>query len=92
MPRPSEDGGGVDADEPFETDSRFDEAARLIVKYQIGSASLIQRKMKLGYNRAGRIIDQLERANIVGPHSGSKARDVLVQDEAELERYLETLK
>lgn len=89
---PSEDGSGQEEDEPFEMDSRFDEAARLIVKYQIGSASLIQRKMKLGYNRAGRIIDQLERANIVGPHSGSKARDVLVQDEAELERYLGTLK
>ncbi|RMG22342.1 MAG: DNA translocase FtsK [Bacteroidetes bacterium] len=88
---PSEDGDAPDDDEPFEMDSRFSEAARLIVKYQIGSASLIQRKMKLGYNRAGRIIDQLERANIVGPHSGSKARDVLIQDEAELERYLKTL-
>lgn len=80
-----------DEDEIFERDSRFDEAARLIVRFQIGSASLIQRKMKLGYNRAGRIIDQLERANIVGPHSGSKARDVLVKDEAELERYLSNL-
>ena len=80
-----------DDDEIFERDSRFDEAARLIVRFQIGSASLIQRKMKLGYNRAGRIIDQLERANIVGPHSGSKARDVLVKDEAELERYLSSL-
>ncbi|MCI4669030.1 MAG: DNA translocase FtsK [Bacteroidia bacterium] len=88
---PSEDGGGSDDDEDFERDSRFDEAARLIVKYQIGSASLIQRKMKLGYNRAGRIIDQLERAKIVGPHSGSKARDVLITDEAELERYLNKL-
>ncbi|MEO0895836.1 MAG: DNA translocase FtsK 4TM domain-containing protein [Bacteroidota bacterium] len=88
---PSEDGGGNDEDEDFERDSRFEEAARLIVKYQIGSASLIQRKMKLGYNRAGRIIDQLERAKIVGPHSGSKARDVLVTDEAELERYLSSL-
>ncbi|MEO0468506.1 MAG: DNA translocase FtsK [Bacteroidota bacterium] len=88
---PSEDGGGMDDDEPFEKDSRFEEAARLIVRYQIGSASLIQRKMKLGYNRAGRIIDQLERAGVVGPHSGSKARDVLVQDEAELERYLSSI-
>lgn len=88
---PSEDGGKDDEDEDFERDSRFDEAARLIVKYQIGSASLIQRKMKLGYNRAGRIIDQLERAKIVGPHSGSKARDVLVSDETELERYLSSL-
>ncbi len=88
---PSEDGGDEEEDEDFERDSRFDEAARLIVKYQIGSASLIQRKMKLGYNRAGRIIDQLEKAKIVGPHSGSKARDVLVSDENELERYLNTL-
>ena len=88
---PSEDGGGNEEDEPFEKDSKFEEAARLIVKYQIGSASLIQRKMKLGYNRAGRIIDQLERAKIVGPHSGSKAREVLMSDEVELERYLSTL-
>ena len=88
---PSEDGDDFDEDEPFEKDSRFDEAARLIVKYQIGSASLIQRKMKLGYNRAGRIIDQLEKAKIVGPHSGSKPRDVLVQDENTLEEYLNNL-
>ena len=63
---PSEDSGGIDDDEPFEKDQMFEEAARLIVKYQMGSASLIQRKLKLGYNRAGRIIDQLERAGIVG--------------------------
>jgi len=88
---PSEDGDDSDEDEPFEKDGRFDEAARLIVKYQIGSASLIQRKMKLGYNRAGRIIDQLEKAKIVGPHSGSKPRDVLVSDEAMLEEYLQNL-
>ncbi len=80
-----------DEDEIFERDSRFEEAARLIVRFQIGSASLIQRKMKLGYNRAGRIIDQLERTGVVGPHSGSKAREVLVTDEAELERYLSNL-
>lgn len=89
IPTEGEEDGGLD--EPFERDSRFDEAARMIVRYQMGSASLIQRKMKLGYNRAGRIIDQLERAGIVGPHSGSKARDVLIQDDAELERYLSTL-
>lgn len=89
---PSEGGDDSDdEDEIFERDSRFDEAARLIVRFQIGSASLIQRKMKLGYNRAGRIIDQLERIGVVGPHSGSKARDVLVKDEAELERYLSKL-
>ncbi|MEM7655397.1 MAG: DNA translocase FtsK [Bacteroidota bacterium] len=88
---PTEDSDDNDLDEPFEKDSRFEEAARLIVRFQIGSASLIQRKMKLGYNRAGRIIDQLERARVVGPHSGSKARDVLISDEAELERYLSEL-
>lgn len=89
---PSEEGGedGFN-DEPFERDSMFDEAARMVVRYQLGSASLIQRKMKLGYNRAGRIVDQLERAGIVGPHSGSKAREVLITDEAELEKYLQSL-
>lgn len=69
-------------------DEMFDEAARLIVKHQQGSTSLIQRRLKLGYNRAGRIIDQLERAGIVGPFSGSKARDVLVTDEYALEQIL----
>ncbi|MDX1908030.1 MAG: DNA translocase FtsK [Bacteroidia bacterium] len=90
---PAEDGedDGEDENETFERDALFDEAARLIVRFQIGSASLIQRKMKLGYNRAGRIIDQLEKAKIVGPYSGSKAREVLVRDESELERYLNTL-
>ena len=88
---PSEGDDELEDDEPFDRDSRFDEAARLIVRYQIGSASLIQRKLKLGYNRAGRIIDQLEKAGVVGPHSGSKARDVLLTDEAELERYLNNL-
>ncbi|MEM6262997.1 MAG: DNA translocase FtsK [Bacteroidota bacterium] len=79
------------ADEPIEKDDLFEDAARLVVKFQMGSASLIQRKMKLGYNRAGRIVDQLERVGIVGPHSGSKAREVLISDEAELERYLSNL-
>lgn len=88
---PSEEEGPDEDGEPFERDSQFEEAARVIVRFQIGSASLIQRKLKLGYNRAGRIIDQLEKANIVGPYSGSKARDVLVSDEAELERYLNSL-
>lgn len=80
------------SNEPLEMDSMFDEAAKLVVKYQMGSTSLIQRKLKLGYNRAGRIVDQLERAGIVGPHSGSKARDVLFADETSLEQYLETLR
>ncbi|PWK80526.1 S-DNA-T family DNA segregation ATPase FtsK/SpoIIIE [Mucilaginibacter oryzae] len=77
--------------DPDDRDPMFEEAARLIVIHQQGSTSLIQRKMKLGYNRAGRIIDQLEAAGIVGPFEGSKARDVLYPDEYSLERYLETL-
>jgi S-DNA-T family DNA segregation ATPase FtsK/SpoIIIE len=69
-------------------DTMFEEAARLIVRHQQGSTSLIQRKLKLGYNRAGRLIDQLEAAGIVGPFEGSKAREVLVQDEYVLEQLL----
>ena len=69
-------------------DAMFDEAARLIVRHQQGSTSLIQRKLKLGYNRAGRLIDQLEAAGIVGPFEGSKAREVFVQDEYALEQLL----
>lgn len=72
-------------------DPLFDEAARLIVLHQQGSTSLIQRKLKLGYNRAGRIVDQLEAAGIVGAFEGSKAREVLIQDEASLERLLNSL-
>ena len=66
----------------------FEEAARLIVRHQQGSTSLIQRKLKLGYNRAGRLIDQLEAAGIVGPFEGSKAREVLITDEYTLEQKL----
>ncbi|HCQ30626.1 MAG TPA: cell division protein FtsK [Flavobacteriales bacterium] len=73
-------------------DEMFEEAARVIVEHQQGSTSLIQRKLKLGYNRAGRIIDQLEAAGIVGPFKGSKARDVLITDLISLEQYLEELK
>lgn len=69
-------------------DPLFEDAARLIVLHQQGSTSLIQRKLKLGYNRAGRIVDQLEAAGIVGPFEGSKAREVLIQDETSLERLL----
>jgi S-DNA-T family DNA segregation ATPase FtsK/SpoIIIE len=72
-------------------DNMFEEAARLIVRHQQGSTSLIQRKLKLGYNRAGRLIDQLEAAGIVGPFEGSKAREVLVQDEYILEQLLNEL-
>jgi S-DNA-T family DNA segregation ATPase FtsK/SpoIIIE len=72
-------------------DPLFEEAARLIVQNQIGSTSLLQRRMKLGYNRAGRLMDQLEAAGVVGPNQGSKAREVLMKTESELLEYLETL-
>ena len=65
-------------------DPMFMEAAHLIVQTQMGSTSLIQRKLKLGYNRAGRIMDQLEEFDIVGPSAGSKAREVKVRSEEEL--------
>jgi len=68
-------------------DPLFEDAARLIVQSQSGSTSLLQRRMKLGYNRVGRIIDQLEAAGIVGPNQGSKVRDVLVKTDAELKKY-----
>lgn len=72
-------------------DPMFDEAARLVVQHQQGSTSLIQRKLSIGYNRAGRIIDQLEAAGIVGPFEGSKARDVLCSDIIALEQILKEL-
>lgn len=71
-------------------DPLFEEAARLIVSSQMGSTSLIQRRMKLGYNRAGRLMDQLEAAGIVGQNQGSKAREVIVKTEAELNELLST--
>ncbi len=74
-----------------ERDALFEEAAKVIVQAQQGSTSLIQRKLKLGYNRAGRIIDQLEAAGIVGPFEGSKARQVLIADELSLEQFLKDL-
>lgn len=72
-------------------DSLFEDAARLIVQNQVGSTSLLQRRMKLGYNRAGRLMDQLEAAGIVGPNQGSKARDVLIKTEMELQQHLDAL-
>ena len=72
-----------------EKDPLFEDAARLIVQNQSGSTSLIQRRMKLGYNRAGRLMDQLEAAGIVGPNLGSKVREVNVKTEADLNQMLE---
>lgn len=83
--------GGIGDIDLADRDPLFDEAARLIVMHQQGSTSLIQRKLKLGYNRAGRIIDQLEAAGIVGAFEGSKAREVLIQDESSLEQLLSSL-
>jgi S-DNA-T family DNA segregation ATPase FtsK/SpoIIIE len=86
-----DEGSGQDFDDG-ERDSMFEEAARCIVLHQQGSTSLIQRKLKLGYNRAGRLVDQLERAGIVGPFEGSKARAVLIPDEYQLEQLLNAIK
>jgi S-DNA-T family DNA segregation ATPase FtsK/SpoIIIE len=71
-----------------ERDPLFEEAARLIVRHQQGSVSLLQRRLKVGYSRAARIVDELEAAGIVGPFEGSKARAVLLESEAELEAYI----
>ncbi len=78
--------------DPSDLDEYFEDAARLMVSHQQGSTSLIQRKMKLGYNRAGRIIDQLEGAGIVGPFEGSKAREVLIKDMEHLEEVLRNMR
>ncbi len=72
-------------------DPLFEDAARLIVQSQMGSTSLLQRRMKLGYNRAGRLMDQLEAAGIVGPSQGSKVRDVLYKTEMDLDQYLQSM-
>lgn len=71
-----------------DTDDKFEEAARVIVRRQQGSVSLLQRKLAVGYTRAARIVDQLEEANIVGPFNGTKAREVLVEDEEQLDDLL----
>ena len=85
VPEGSESKGDMDMDE---MDAMFVDAARIVVINQQGSASLLQRKLKLGYNRAGRIVDQLESLGIIGPFQGSKARDVLYADIDSLEEYL----
>ena len=86
-----EDGGSPLDIDLSDRDVLFEDAARLIVIAQQGSASLLQRKLKLGYNRAGRLIDQLEAAGVVGQFEGSKARQVLIQDEVSLEQLLNNL-
>lgn len=73
---------------PSDLDPLFEDAARLIISSQMGSTSLLQRRMKLGYNRSGQLMDQLEAAGVVGPNSGSKAREVLLKNDIELENFL----
>jgi DNA segregation ATPase FtsK/SpoIIIE and related proteins len=85
------DANGMNDVDLSKKDKLFEEAARLVVQYQQGSTSLIQRRMNLGYNRAGRIMDQLEAAGIVGPSEGSKARQVLITDLTSLDRILASL-
>ena len=90
-PDEKEEGGSKENLNPDERDPLFEEAAYIIVQTQQGSTSMLQRKLKLGYNRAGRIIDQLEKAGIVGPFAGSKQREVRVANEMALEQYLKDL-
>jgi S-DNA-T family DNA segregation ATPase FtsK/SpoIIIE len=92
LPESEKELGSQDTDmSPADRDELFEDAARVIVNAQQGSTSLIQRKLKLGYNRAGRIIDQLEAAGIVGQFEGSKAREVKVANEMALEQFLKDL-
>jgi S-DNA-T family DNA segregation ATPase FtsK/SpoIIIE len=86
-----EEEGGPGEVDLNNTDDMFDDVARLVVRSQLGSTSMIQRKFSIGYNRAGRIMDQLEKAGVVGPSEGSKARQVLIQDEYTLEQLLNNL-
>lgn len=87
----NEGGSSSESFADMDRDALFEDAARVIVINQQGSASLLQRKLKLGYNRAGRIVDQLEAAGIIGPFEGSKARQVLIADEISLEQHLKSL-
>ncbi len=86
---PMNEVGAVDIND---LDDMLEDAARLVVQNQHGSTSMIQRRLKLGYNRAGRIMDQLEHLGIVGPNEGSKPREVLFHDEVELQRFLKELR
>ena len=92
LPEYEDEESGADAVDLSDRDALFEEAAKLIVAHQQGSTSLIQRKLKLGYNRAGRLIDQLEAAGIVGAFEGSKAREVLIKDEMALDQLLSSLR
>lgn len=83
--------GGTGTFDDDDKDELFDDAARMLVQHQQGSASLLQRKMKIGYNRAGRLIDQMEAAGIIGPFEGSKARQVLISDLDTLEQFLKDM-
>ena len=87
-----EEMGEMGAFDPNDMDDMLMDAARLVLASQHGSTSMIQRRLKLGYNRAGRIMDQLEAIGVVGPAEGSKPREVLLYDETELERYLDKWK
>jgi S-DNA-T family DNA segregation ATPase FtsK/SpoIIIE len=92
LPEQKDETGGADIPDPLDDiDEYFGAAAKLVVLHQQGSVSLLQRKLKIGYNRAGRIIDQLYNAGVVGAYQGSTARDVLVDTEEELEELLDKL-
>lgn len=91
LPSVLEKASGHEASFIADLDSMFSDAAKVIVRHQQGSVSLLQRRLKLGYSRAARIVDQLEQAGIVGPSEGSKAREVLVETEEELETILRSL-
>lgn len=92
LPEPEMDGEGSTKELDDALDSLYEEAAEIIVNAQQGSASNIQRKLKIGYNRAGRIIDQMEATGLIGPHKGSKPREVYVPDVLALEQFLSNLR
>jgi S-DNA-T family DNA segregation ATPase FtsK/SpoIIIE len=87
----NEEGGGLSAEDMDERDVLFEDAAQIIVTHQQGSASLLQRKLKIGYNRAGRIVDQMEMLGLIGPSRGSKSREVLIPDLVVLDQFMKNL-